>query len=341
LNKTPDKILVVRLSSIGDIILTTPLLRCIRKQYPRAEITYLVKKQFTELLSSSPYVDKVISFDSKTGFRGLQMLKKKLREEKFDLFLDVHKNLRSLYLKLFLSAKKNSYSKDIIRRTLLIWFRINLFKNVKPVYLKYFESVEDYNIKYDGEGTEVHFPREKAEIVRRMLYKKGYHESRPVVVICPAATYMNKKWLPERFAETASSLVRLKGAFVVVHGGKGDETLCSGIVSQAGERVISLAGMLSLSETAALLSMAGLVIANDSGLLHLAQSQKVPVIGIYGATSRELGFFPVEGNSRVIETALSCRPCTHKGLDYCPRKHFRCMQDISAERVIAAAAGMI
>jgi heptosyltransferase-2 len=80
LNKTPDKILVVRLSSIGDIILTTPLLRCIRKQYPRAEITYLVKKQFTELLSSSPYVDKVISFDSKTGFRGLQM-RKKIKEK--------------------------------------------------------------------------------------------------------------------------------------------------------------------------------------------------------------------------------------------------------------------
>jgi len=109
------------------------------------------------------------------------------------------------------------------------------------------------------------------------------------------------------------------------------------ISSSLGEGATSMAGMLSLSETAALLKLASLVIANDSGLLHMAQSQKTPVVGIYGPTTRELGYFPLVQNSTVVETNLSCRPCTHNGLNYCPRKHFRCMNDINSETVINAA----
>jgi len=100
---------------------------------------------------------------------------------------------------------------------------------------------------------------------------------------------------------------------------------------------VSLAGLLSLADSAALLRMSTLVIANDSGLLHLAQSQKIPVIGIYGPTTREFGFYPIEQDSTVVETSLACRPCTSKGLDRCPKKHFRCMKDIPADRVIQAA----
>ncbi len=107
--------------------------------------------------------------------------------------------------------------------------------------------------------------------------------------------------------------------------------------NRSGKDAYSLAGSLSLPESAALLSLSSLVIANDSGLLHLAQSQKRPVVGIYGPTTRELGFFPIEQNSTVVETSLPCRPCTPKGLNYCPKIHFRCMNDITPEMVIQAA----
>ena len=121
------KILVVRLSSIGDIILTTPLLRSLKTTYPDTRITFLIKKQFADLLALSPYVDELITFDSNTGFAGLRKLKKVLKSRHFDLYLDIHKNWRSRYLRLGLGAgKTTTYHKLILKRTLLIWFKINL-----------------------------------------------------------------------------------------------------------------------------------------------------------------------------------------------------------------------
>ncbi len=332
------KILVVRLSSIGDIILTTPLLRSLRSAYPNARITFLIKKQFEELLTASPYIDELITFDTKEGLAGLRKIKHDLREHQFDLYLDIHKNWRSRFLRFRSHAQKiRSYRKQIIKRTLLIWFGINLYKSVRPVYQRYFDSVKDLGIRYDGLGTEIHLPPGRIEKVRALLDKAGYSFQSPLVIICPGATYFNKRWIAEGFVETGRYLIRERSAFLIVHGGPGDKGLCSAIAGEIGSRAVSMAGLLSLSESAALLQFSSLVIANDSGLLHLAQSQQKPVIGIYGATTRELGYYPVEQGSTVIETRLGCRPCTHNGLNHCPKKHFRCMRDIPANRVIQAA----
>ncbi len=332
------KILVVRLSSIGDIILTTPLLRSLRTTCPGAHITFLIKKQYEELLSASPYIDELITFDKKEGLKGLKRIKHDLREQRFDLYLDIHKNWRSRYLRFGLHAgKTTSYRKLIFKRTLLIWFKINLYKTVKPVYQRYFDSVRHLGIHYDGLGTEIHVPAGKSEMVKNMLSEAGYAFDNPLVILCPGATYFNKRWKSEGFVDTARHLIRAKSAFIVVHGGKEDAMLCKDIASAIGSGAVSMAGHLSLAGSAALMQLGTLVIANDSGLLHLAQSQKKPVIGIYGATTRELGYFPVEQNSMVIETELSCRPCTHNGLNKCPKKHFRCMNDIPAHKVIEAA----
>jgi lipopolysaccharide heptosyltransferase II len=336
------KILVVRLSSIGDIILTTPLLRSLKTTWPEAHITFLIKKQFEELLASSPYIDELITFDKNAGLAGLRKIKDSLKQQQFDLYLDIHKNWRSRYLRLGLGAGKiTSYHKLIWKRTLLIWLKVNLYGKVRPVYERYFDSVKPYHITYDGLGTEIHVPAEKSEKVKTALTQAGFLFDAPLVILCPAATYLNKQWKPDGFVETAIQLIRDRKAFVVVHGGNGDKQLCSEIASKIGERAVSMAGMFSLSESAALLQLAALVIANDSGLLHLAQSQKRPVIGIYGPTTRELGYFPVNLNSAVIETDVSCRPCTHNGLNHCPKKHFKCMNDIPADRVIQAALKFI
>ncbi len=335
--KAIHKILVVRLSSIGDIILTTPLLRSVKNAFPHSSVTFVIKKQYSALLASSPYIDELIEFDQASGKKGLKEIRDQLTTRNFDLYLDIHKNWRSLYLRKGLPfVKTTTYSKLIFKRSMLIWFKINLYKTVKPVYERYFDTVKHLGLKYDGRGTEIRFPEGDLLKVKELLVKAGYTEGRPIVVICPSATYFNKRWKPDGFIETARFLLHEKGAFIVVHGGKEDRPLCSMISSSIGEGSLSMAGMLSLSESAALLSMARLAIANDSGLLHMAQSQKTPVVGIYGPTTRELGYFPVPENSTVIETSISCRPCTHNGLNYCPRKHFRCMNDIHADRVIDA-----
>jgi lipopolysaccharide heptosyltransferase II len=332
------KILVVRLSSIGDIILTTPLLRSLKKTWPDAHVTFVIKKQFEELLASCPYIDELITFDKNEGLPGLQRIKHSLKQQKLDLFLDIHKNWRSRYLRLGLGAGKiTSYRKLIFKRTLLIGLKINLYGEAKPVYERYFDSVKPYHITYDGMGTEIHIPEGKSNKVREALTKAGFCFDSPLVILCPAATYLNKQWKPQGFVETAQRLIRDKSVFIVIHGGNGDKQLCSDIANQIGNRAVSMAGMFSLSESAALLHFASLVVANDSGLLHLAQSQQRPVIGIYGPTTRELGYFPVDLNSTVIETNVSCRPCTHNGLNHCPKKHFKCMNDITADQIIDAA----
>jgi lipopolysaccharide heptosyltransferase II len=333
-----QKILIIRLSSIGDIILTTPLLRSIRKTYPNASITYITKKQYAGLLADSPYINELISFDKSEGFQGLRKIKHRLRSQHFDAYLDIHKNWRSRFLRFGLGARLiTTYPKYIIRRALLVRFKINLYKQLRPVYLRYFEAVRKLGVQYDGQGTEIHFPITATEKVTGVLSSLGYKSGTPLVVICPGATYFNKKWLPEGFVKTARYLIRERSAFVIIHGGRDDKDQCENIASEIGPGSFSLAGTLSLPESAALLKLSSLVVANDSGLLHLAQSQKRPVIGIYGPTTRELGFFPIEQDSTVIETSLPCRPCTPKGLNYCPKGHFRCMKDITPERVISAA----
>jgi lipopolysaccharide heptosyltransferase II len=332
------KILVVRLSSIGDIILTTPLLRSLKTAFPNSHITFIIKKQYEELLNQSPYIDELITFNKKDGFRGLKDIKSLLKSRNFDLYIDIHKNWRSRYLRMGSGAGKiTSYRKLILKRTFLIWFKINIYGRIKPVYERYFDSVKPFGIGYDGKGTEISVDPVKIENVRNRLFSAGYDFKRPLVIICPSATYFNKKWKPEGFIETARHLADNKNAFVIVHGGPEDKELCEGIAVTAGRNVVNMAGSMSLSESAALLGFSKLVIANDSGLLHLAQSQKIPVVGIYGPTTRELGYFPVPENSTVIETEVSCRPCTHNGLDHCPKGHFRCMNDIPSERVINAA----
>lgn len=290
------------------------------------------------MLSASPYVDELIEFDPVKGRKGLKEIREKLKTRNFDIYLDIHKNWRSFYLRRGLpNVRITTYRKLIFKRSMLIWFKINLYKTIKPVYERYFDSVKHLELTYDGKGTEIAFPLVDLNKVNDLLSKTGYMTGRPIVVICPSATYFNKRWKPDGFIEIARYMLREKGAFIIVHGGKEDRPLCGMISSSVGEGSISLAGMLSLTESAALLSLAKLVIANDSGLLHLAQSQKIPVVGIYGPTTRELGYFPMAENSTVVETRVSCRPCTHNGLNYCPRKHFRCMNDISVDQVLHAA----
>jgi lipopolysaccharide heptosyltransferase II len=332
------KILVVRLSSIGDIILTTPLLRSLKTAYPEASVTFIIKKQYRELLSCCPYIDELIEFDAKEGFAGLRKLKTLLKQQQFDLFVDIHKNWRSRYLRFGLGVDQiHSYHKQLFKRTLLIWFKINLYGAVKPVYERYFEAVTDLKIQYDGRGTEIHFAQEKSDHVKELLNRSGIDLARPLIILCPSATYLNKRWKADGFIETGRYLISNRFAQVVVLGGPEDTELCTSIALAIGKGAVSLAGKLSLSESAAQLKLASLVIANDSGLLHMAQSQKVPVIGIYGPTTRELGYFPVDQDSIVIETNLPCRPCTHNGLNKCPKKHFKCMNKISSEQVIKAA----
>ncbi len=333
------KILVFRLSSIGDIILTTPLVRALRKRFPSAHITFAVKREFADLVRHNPHINELLIFDKRTGISGLRNLKQNIQAQNFDMFLDIHRNMRSRFIRSGTNAKfVGLYSKQLFPRNLLVHFHINIYKEYKPVYLRYFESVERFHITYDGLGSELFFTEGDANYIGTRFKKEKIGLRDRILAIAPSASFLNKQWLPERFAEVAAHMHQKHNLKICLIGGPGDRLLCEKIrnmVPDAGF-IVNFAGECTLLQSAALLQRSHIVLTNDSGMMHLAQSQKKPVVAIFGPTTKELGYFPIEEHSRVVEVPLPCRPCTHNGLNYCPRKHFRCMRNITTRMVVKA-----
>ncbi len=333
----PQKILIIRLSSIGDIVLSTPVVRCLRKAFPKAKIDYVVKQEFLGLVKSNPHLNHVHTFAKSSGYRGLSAIKKKIQETGYDIIVDIHKNYRSRYLRFGSGAKKIAvYRKRLFVRALLVLFKLNLYGSPKPVYLRYFEAVEGLGVRYDGKGTEVVVPQREAIHIEQLLKSEGYSASRPLLVLCPGASSFNKRWPSERFVAVGRHFLHSKAYRVALLGGAEERQICESIRKGISSDVTNFAGRLKLVQSAALLGGASIVLTNDSGMMHLAQSQKRAVVALFGPTTKELGFFPMEEKSRVVEVKLRCRPCTTKGLRRCPKKHFQCMRNISSEQVISA-----
>jgi len=218
---------------------------------------------------------------------------------------------------------------------------INLYKTISPVFLRYFEAVKKAGIKHDHLGTEVFYPAADENFLKEKLAREGYGHKSSIVVLCPGAKHATKQWLPERFIEVAKKLIAEKKYTICLAGGREEMQLCEDIKKAVGHGVINLAGSLSLLQSAALLKMAKLCVVNDSGLMHLAQSQKTPVLAIFGSTTKELGFFPLKENSVVVEYPISCRPCSHIGREKCPKGHFKCMNEIQIEDVMEGVGKLL
>lgn len=325
------KFLIIRFSSIGDIILTTPLIRCLRAAFPTAQIDFLVKKEFEAVLAGNPHLDHIITFDKSVGNKELRFTRIQVQLNRYSMIFDVQKNIRSMMVCVGARTGVAGFSKKILARDLLIRFKINIYKEIKPVYLRYFEAVQLLGVQYDGKGTEVFPATAETDRVNEVLAQNNVPE--PMLVVAPGAQWENKRWTTQGFASAADTFCAQTGSYTVLIGGPGDIETCRHVQAQMKMPSLLLAGQLSLMESAALLGKAAMVMTNDTGMLHMAQAMKAPVVAVYGPTTRELGFFPLRENSRVAEIEISCRPCTQKGLHACPKKHFRCMNDLKPETV--------
>jgi len=252
--------------------------------------------------------------------------------------IDIHKNFRSIYLRTGAGAGAVvKYRKDYVKRFLLVCFGINRFNTVIPIYKRYFRAVEYLGIVPGNPDTELHIPGITHEQIHSVLAKDGLHDNQPLIVLCPGAGFATKRWHTEGFAAVGDYFARKYSAMVCILGSRYDEDVCEAVQKCMKMQSVNFAGKFSLLETAAVMQHSSLVVTNDTGLMHMAQTQKKPVAAIFGSTSRELGYFPFPENSFVIEKKLNCRPCTHNGRNKCPEKHFRCMLDITADEVIEAA----
>jgi ADP-heptose:LPS heptosyltransferase len=312
------KVLVIRFSSIGDIVLTTPILRCLKQQIPGVELHFLVKKNFLPVISHNPYIDKIHTMGS-----NVRECLPDLRKENFDHVIDLHHNFRSAHVKRALKAKSHSFNKLNIAKWLLVNLHINRLPQVHIVD-RYFETVEALGVKNDGLGLD-HFIHDEEKVdpfVRCGVAPGDYH------VLVAGGSYYTKQIPLHKLAEICT----LSDKNILVLGGKEDAAQGEELERQFGKKVFSGCGKFSINQSASLIQQADKVITSDTGLMHIAAAYEKNIVSIWGNTIPEFGMSPYKagGESLILEVKnLGCRPCSKLGYKKCPKGHFKCMNDIN------------
>jgi lipopolysaccharide heptosyltransferase II len=342
---SPDKTLIVRFSSVGDILLSSLLVRTFRKRFPSCRLDFVVKEEYADLVQHNPNLTNVLPFARNGTFAELQELRATIQRTRYDLVIDIHDSVRSRFLSL--GAKRVvRIDKRKLARFLLVKLKINMYEEfggAPSVALRYLEPVSHLGVEDDGNGLECFVSEKERETADALLSRAGFGTQKKFIGICPSAKHANKMWPAENFAGVASEVWNRHHQPIVLFGSESEVERCieiEGRIRGATRecQVLNLAGKVNLMETAAVMDRCPMVISNDSGLMHLAASRKRSVLAVFGPTVQELGFFPFGTKSLVIENeGLKCRPCTHIGLTTCPKGHFRCMNDITIERVTDAA----
>jgi lipopolysaccharide heptosyltransferase II len=336
---TCRRILLIRLSSLGDILLTTPILRLLRDHCPQADIEFFVKAAYQDVLRAHPCIDRLILCDNRQPFAQTLRL---LRQTRYDVVLDLHRTLRSRLICQGLSATlKLAYNKRVLRRQLLVHLGWNTLRAMTPVPELYAAPLRWLGIDAQLPAPDMHLAAGSQDAMRQYLAQAcPAAAGRPLLALAPGARWATKRWPVERFATVGQALLEQYHAGVVILGDHDDTALAEALCQRLQGPVFNASGKFSLMQTAALLQQCRLLISNDSGLMHMAAALNVPVVAVFGPTVQEFGFYPFRAPARVVSTSLACRPCSTKGSRRCPKRHHRCMRQVSTEQVRAAAQQM-
>jgi ADP-heptose:LPS heptosyltransferase len=316
-----QKILVIRFSAIGDIVWTSPVIRVLKTQLPNAEIHFCTKYVYREMVSANPYIDQLHFLKDNLG-----TLVKDLKKEKFDIIIDLHKNVRTLLMKLQLRRKTYSYHKFTLRRWLFVNFKMKTMPNLH-VADRYLKTIEPLGVKYDGKGLDFFIPKGQNVDIQQFL--PATHQQGYAAFVIGASQFT--KILPlDRMLELCKKINRP----LVLIGGKEDQVTGDKIAAYFKDNpsdnisIFNACNQLSISQSASIVKQAEVVFGQDTGLTHIAAAFQKQIYAIYGGTST-LGFYPYETPNVILENNdLSCRPCSKSGKSSCPKGHFKCMQDI-------------
>ncbi len=327
---------MIRLSSLGDILLTTPVLRALHEHFPAAHIDVLTKAAYQDVLRANPCVHRLWLWEPQQGLR--EMLGR-LRQIRYDVVVDLQRTLRSRLLYHGLLARcKLTYAKHTVRRALLVHLGWNTLRAMTPVPERYVAPLRRLGLTTPLPPPEMHLTAQSREAmhtyVQQELPERG---ARPLLAVAPGARWSTKRWPVQRFAAAAQELAQAQQAAVVVLGSAEDQRLAQELCQHLTVPVLDSTGKLSLMHTAALLQQCHLLLSNDSGLMHMATALRVPVVAIFGPTVQEFGFYPFQAEAQVVQADLACRPCSTKGSRRCPRGHHQCMQQVTVAQVCAAA----
>lgn len=319
------KILIIRFSSIGDVVLTTPVLRCIAEQIPDVEIHFITKKAFQSVLQNNPRISKLITID-----KSIDEVLPELKNEKYDLVIDLHKNIRTLSLKRKLGVKSYSFPKLNFQKWLLVNFKKDKMPKVHVVD-RYFEAVKEIGVKQDqlkGEyyllDTDFVNTKEKFEL-----------EPKSYVAIAIGAQFATKMLPINKLVE----IIQKIEAPIILLGGPTDVERANELMQQLNNnRIHNAVNSFSLNQSASIVSQAKVLLTHDTGLMHIATCFDIPIVSVWGNTVPALGMFPYypknQSNYTIHEVQnLSCRPCSKIGYQSCPKKHFNCMNFQDAEKI--------
>ncbi len=320
------KFLVIRFSSIGDIVLTTPVVRCLKQQVEEAQVHYLTKKEYAHLLNANPYIDKIHVLDN-----NMQALIKELKNEFFDHIIDLHKNIRSFRVKKQLGLPAFSVDKINWEKWLLVNLNINKLPD-KHIVERYFETVTVFDVKNDKKGLD-HFIPFHDEVNLLSLpgdFPYGY------IAFVIGAKHNTKKLPREKIIDICTKTDHN----IILLGGKVDAETGEHIQQAAGKTVFNACGKYNINQSASLIRQSKLVITHDTGLMHIAAAYKKKIISVWGNTIPEFGMYPyMPDNKSIIAQVknLKCRPCSKIGFRRCPKGHFRCMQEMDTDRIAQLA----
>lgn len=324
------KFIVIRFSSIGDIVLTTPVIRCIKQQVPNATIHFVTKQSMKAVLSANPYIDKFhILKDDETAL--IDELKAEIALDKKGevVVIDLHNNIRTLRIKKSLKGIKSySFYKLNIQKWLYTTLHINNMPSVHVVD-RYMETVKTFGVHNDGAGLDYFIPEldhVKAEDIPTAL-SAGY------IGLVVGASYFTKRLPTEKLKE----LVQLIDYPIMLLGGPEDRAEAQLVTAIDPIRIYNACGKFNINESADLVRRAKIIISNDTGLMHMAAAFKKKVISLWGATVPEFGVTPYQTTHFNFHLKLKCQPCSKYGTNTCPKKHFNCMNQLDMEAVAKKA----
>jgi heptosyltransferase-2 len=328
------RVLCVRFSSIGDVLLTTPLVRALKHRHPDARLYFVTKRALAPLVADNPHVTDIVALEPGES---IGHLARRLRALQPTDGLDLHGSLRSAALRLLVRCRWSGYAKRKLARTALIATKIDLYGHNPPVPERYFEAARrgGLDVYPDGGPPEFFLGAPARERVQQWLALRKL-DRQPVAALAPGAAHWTKRWPAAHWRSLAERL-RGAGFGLVAVGGSADRDAAAALAPLAE----SAAGEFSLQETGACLARAAVVISGDTGVMHMATGVGTPVVALFGPTVEAFGFSPYASRAAVLERDLSCRPCSAQGSARCPLGHHRCLVDILPEQVAAAVGRLV
>jgi len=338
-----EKILIIQTAFLGDVILTTPLLKAVKTIYPESSLSFLLIPETKEVLANNPWLDEIIVYDKRKKDKGIAnffSLVKRIRKKNFDRALIPHRSLRSASL-CYLSKIPQRIGFDRSAGASLFTQKIKYQKNLHEIE-RNLSLLEEIPVNDFKDFSPELFPTKEDFIrVEEFLRNHRSEDDKRIIAIAPGSIWATKRWLPERFAQVADLLIKELKAKIIFLGSKEDEQLCYQISDLMETDPAIAAGKMSFLQSAALISKCSVILSNDSAPVHMASAKGIPVVEIFGSTIPQFGFAPYGNKNVIIEKPLYCRPCGIHGKNKCPEKHFRCMKEITTQEVFEVVKSVI